>query len=228
MPGSGSQNRIKLMKGKPNDAVKESLRYNSAKVLSRSAKLVKLFLIRQLTRKQTELDKNSSEFEEQTNKISERLDWLKVTSHNDIGNILSNDLTIVGADAQLVSSNSSPLASIMIRAFRKHSRMVKTFKDLEEKIKKVLERNSYLRSKQQRSEAKKAKIIKREEEKAAKKGTKTSEESDIEKPKVKSRYINMVSVLIYKYQFCNNITESRFLFAPYDNFSNLPTYLLTY
>ena len=141
-------------------------------------------------------DAVASDTEEKTKKLLEKIDWLKSCDHTEFGSIIAQELSI--GNGQSVKFETTPFEHAMISSIKKHAKIMEVIKDIEQKAKKVMERNSAIRAEEQRKEARKARSNEKDKKKAKKTSEKEGNEKEVKQqqpvaPAVpKTRYVGVV------------------------------------
>ena len=205
---------FRTMKAKPNSEVRLSMLHHSIKTLGKTVKeVIKLVLLnskRKIDALRTDATSKENDSEEKIRKLTEKVDWLKSANCIEVGGILARDLSI-GSELPSIK-DMNHVAQAIVLSIRKHSKVIETIKDIEEKLKKKVERNSALRAVEQRKEAKKARLKDAESKKMTKKkdkernSTMEDKDSTSQPAKVKTRYIGVVNITntiytIYKQRY---------------------------
>lgn len=139
-------------RAKPLAEVHKGLLHQSVKLITKTVKLVKAFLIQKCTRKIVELKESDSDESEEVRHLSE----LKAVDHAVYGKVVANKMLSIGnKDIQEDSVDETILGTVM-----KQKKIIEVVQEVEKHIKEAVEKNNIRRAEEQRNEAKQAKKAK--------------------------------------------------------------------
>lgn len=138
--------KVKI-KALPTTELKEKLKFQATKILSKEMKIIKNLLTRKLIRKLQERESNSD------NSSENLLLTLKKVDHTVIGKAIAGSMSIFSG--KIVHETTSQVEAHEFNYFKNHRRTKEIIEALEKKMNSSIQKNNSLRSKEQKALAKK-------------------------------------------------------------------------
>ena len=145
--------KVKI-KALPSAQLKEKLKFQATKIISKEMKIIKNLLIRKLIRKLQE-ERESSNSDENTENL---LLALKKVDHTAIGKAITGSMSILSVNNTDQETCAAQIEAHVLQYFKSHRRTKEVIESLEKKINSSIQKNNSLRSKEQKALAKKQKL----------------------------------------------------------------------
>ena len=145
--------KVKI-KALPSAELKEKLKFQATKVISKEMKIIKNLLIRKLIRKLQERESSTSV--ESTENL---LMTLKKVDHVAIGKAITGSMPIFNVHINTDQDTCAAQIEVhVLQYFKSHRRTKEVIEALEKKMNSSIQKNNSLRSKEQKAQAKKQKL----------------------------------------------------------------------